>query len=96
MLKPSLIQGQLYSEEPLECSKGTFKSEGSGGFLLLQKDIPNLYPKLLHPVHGIDKMESNYTVVWTAYRFYSPKLCCFFPEALTIKSKTNAFMGHLL
>ena len=37
-----------------------------------------------------------YTVVWTDYRFYSPKLCCFFPEALAIKSKTNAYMGHLL
>ena len=61
MLKPSLIQGPLYSEESLECGKGIFfKSEGSGGFLLLQKDIPNIYPKLLHPVHGIDKMESNY------------------------------------
>ena len=60
MLKPSLIQGPLHSEESLECSNGIFKSEGSGGFLLLQKDIPNLYPKLLHPVHGIDKMDSNY------------------------------------
>ena len=50
MLKPSLIQGPLHSEESLECSNGIFKSEGSGGFLLLQKDIPNLYPKLLHPV----------------------------------------------
>jgi hypothetical protein len=35
-------------------------------------------------------------VVWTDYRFYSPKLCCFFPEALAIKSKTNAYMGYLL
>ena len=50
MLKPSLIQGPLHSEESLECSNGIFKSEGSGGFLHPQKDIPNLYPKLLHPV----------------------------------------------
>ena len=34
------------------------------------------------------------TVVWTDYRFSSPKLCCFFPEALAIKSKTNAYMGQ--
>ena len=27
-------------------------SEGTGGYLLLQNNIPNLYPKLLHPVHG--------------------------------------------
>ena len=26
-------------------SKGGFKSEGTGGFLLLQKNIPNLYPE---------------------------------------------------
>ena len=37
MLKPSLIQGKVQVR--------------SEGFLLLQKDIPNLYPKLLHPVH---------------------------------------------
>ena len=29
-----------------------FKSEDTEGFLLLQKHKPNLYPKLLHPVHG--------------------------------------------
>ena len=39
---------------------------------------------------------NSYTVVWTDYRFYSPKLCFFFPEAQTRKSKTNAYMGHLL
>ena len=36
----------------------------------------------------------TYTVVWTDYRFYSSNF--FFPEALTKKSKTNAYMGHLL
>ena len=39
--------------------KDGFLSEKSGGFLLLpilQKNIPFYYPKLLHPVHGIDKM----------------------------------------
>ena len=33
--------------------KGSFKSKYFEGVLLLQKNIPNLYPKLLHPVHGI-------------------------------------------
>ena len=40
-------------------SKGGFLSEKSGGFLLLQtlqKHTPFYYPKLLHPVHGIDKI----------------------------------------
>ena len=34
------------------------------------------------------------TVAWTDYRFYSSKL--FFPEALTRKSKTIAYLEHLL
>ena len=41
------------------CLKGGFLSEKSGGFLLLPtfpKNIPFYYPKLLHPVHGIDKI----------------------------------------
>ena len=38
----------------------------------------------------------THTVVWTDYRFYSSKLCVFFPEALTRKFKTNAYMEHLL
>ena len=38
----------------------------------------------------------KYTVVWTDYRFYSQKLCFFFPEAQTRKSKTDAYMEHLL
>ena len=63
MLKPSLIQGQLYSEEPLECSKGTFKSEGSGGFLLLEKNNPNLYHKLLHPVYGKDEILIGFIIL---------------------------------
>ena len=36
------------------------------------------------------------TVAWTDYRFYSSKLWFFFPEALTRKSKTIAYMEHLL
>ena len=36
--------------------KGGIMSEDTGRFLLLQKYIPTLCPKLLHPVHGIDKM----------------------------------------
>ena len=41
------------------CAKGGFLSEKSGGFLLLPtlpKNIPFYYPKLLHPVHSIDKI----------------------------------------
>ena len=47
--------------------------------LLLQKNIPNLYPKLLHPVHGIDKnwvyafvkrrLYHIALIEWTDYRF---------------------------
>ena len=37
-------------------SKGGFKSEDVEGFSNLPKYIPFFYPKLLHPVHGIDKM----------------------------------------
>ena len=43
----------------LVCAKGGLLSEKSGGFLLLptlQKNIPFYYPKLLHPVHGVDKI----------------------------------------
>ena len=32
--------------------KGGIMSEFTGRFVLLQKDILNLYPKLLHPEHG--------------------------------------------
>ena len=31
-------------------------SEGTGGYLLLQNNIPNHYSKLLHPVHDNDKI----------------------------------------
>ena len=31
-------------------------SEGTGAYLLLQNNIPNLYPKLLHPVHDNHKI----------------------------------------
>ena len=34
--------------------KGGIMSEDTGGFLLLQKHIPNFYPKLFHPIHGND------------------------------------------
>ena len=37
-------------------TKGGFKSEGVEGFSNLPKYIPFFYPKLFHPVHGIDKM----------------------------------------
>ena len=35
------------------------------------------------------------TVARTDYRFYSSKLWFFFPEALTRKSKTIAYMEHV-
>ena len=31
-----------------------------GRFLLLRMNIPNLYPKLLHPVHGNDESAEEY------------------------------------
>ena len=33
------------------CYKGTLKSEITGEFYH-QKDMPNIYPELLHPVHS--------------------------------------------
>ena len=45
-----------------DTTKGGFLSEKSGGFLLLptlQKNIPFYYPKLLHPVHSIDKIREK-------------------------------------
>ena len=36
--------------------KGGFKSEDVEGFSNLQKYIPFFYPKLLHPVHGNNKI----------------------------------------
>ena len=32
-------------------------SEYTGRFVLLQKDIPNLYPKLLHPETGFVSLD---------------------------------------
>ena len=52
----SLITSQILAEDT---AKGGFLSEKSGGFLLLptlQKNIPFYYPKLLHPVHSIEKI----------------------------------------
>ena len=37
------------------------KSEGTGGFLHLQKNIPNFYPKLLHPAR---QKSSNWLYYW--------------------------------
>ena len=44
-------------------NEGGLKSEGTGGVLLLQKKIPNIYPKLLHPVHIIDKIFIAYNIM---------------------------------
>ena len=41
----------------------------------------------------LEELLMDYTVVRTDYRFYSSKL--FFPEALTRKSKTIAYIGHV-
>ena len=37
-------------------TKGGLKSESAGGFSIAIIDIPFYYPKLLGPVHGIDKL----------------------------------------
>ena len=45
--------------------KGGFMSEKSGGFLLLQflqTYTPKNYPKLLHPVQGIDKILLEFNI----------------------------------
>ena len=48
---------------------------------------------------GIRRVLSSYfethTVAWTDYRFYRSKLFFFFPEALTRKSKTIAYIEHI-
>jgi hypothetical protein len=36
--------------------KGRIMSEDNGRIIILQKNIPNLYPKLLHSLNGIDKI----------------------------------------
>ena len=36
------------------CFKGWIMSEDTGDFSGLKKNIPNLSPKLLHPVHDND------------------------------------------
>ena len=45
---------------------------------------------------NLQPLLKNSTVAWTDYRFYRSKLWFFFPEALTRKSKTIAYMEHLL
>ena len=54
-------------------AKGGVLSEKSGGFLLLpnlQKNIPFYYPKLLHPVYGIDKMSILKKFTFTCLSIY--------------------------
>ena len=60
---------------------GGLKSESTGGVFTSQKKIPNFYPKLLHPVHIIDKIfiackimqvKQNTTVMKTRYINESP------------------------
>ena len=46
-------------------TKGGFLSEKSGGFLLLPKNVPFYYPKLLNPVHGNDKMSILKKITFT-------------------------------
>ena len=40
-----IFQGQIFVLLKELPTKGGFYSEGNGGFLLCQKNIPNLYPK---------------------------------------------------
>ena len=54
-----MLLNYWYTKHPLKSishnhnfpTKGGIMSEDTERFLLLQKYIPNLYPKLLHPVH---------------------------------------------
>ena len=39
-----------------DITKGGIMSEGTGGYLLLQNNIPNLYSKLLYPVFDNEKI----------------------------------------
>ena len=47
-----------YSKKIIQAdiTKGGIMSEGTGEYLLLQNNIPNIYPKLLHPEHDNDKI----------------------------------------
>ena len=50
---------QIMTKEHKHSLNGGIMSEDTGGFLPLQIskiDIPKHYPKLLHPLHGIDKI----------------------------------------
>ena len=54
-------------------SKGGIISEKSEGFLHLQlskKNTPKHYPKLLHPVHGNDKLLIKYNM-FQVKKYYS-------------------------
>ena len=47
----------------------------TGGFLLLQIDIPNLYPKLLHPVHSKNKVSQGTPPCWNLERGLHNRHC---------------------
>ena len=43
-------------------TKGGLKSERAEGFLHCQRKVPKSYLKLLHPVHGSDKMLIGFNI----------------------------------
>ena len=49
-----LFQGLI--DVVVVCTKGGLKSESAGGFSIAILNIPFYYPKLLRPVHGIEKL----------------------------------------
>ena len=66
LLPRLFFQFLLLRTFPLKIStKGGIISEGTGGFLLLQIskiNIPKHYPKLLHPLHGNDKILIRFNI----------------------------------
>ena len=55
------------NEKKIKLVKGGIMSEYTGRFVLLQKDIPNLYPKLLHPETGfvsLDVVSESFVAEW--------------------------------
>ena len=49
------LNNKNQTEKHSPTGKGDIMTEDTGRFLLLNF-FPNLYPELLHPVHGIEKM----------------------------------------
>ena len=57
-------------------AKGGIMSEDTGGFLLLQKQIPNIYPELLHQVYGNDNILRAFNILEVKkYQSYEMYVC---------------------